>query len=102
MPIAVCFAKNRALVALERNPGNEKPKLLGMAAERHGNRVADRNPRRQADVLIRIAGTGDEPVAALGQHARAAWLDGLNVVGLPRRGRADNRGGEQQARNPGS
>jgi hypothetical protein len=46
VPIAVRLAENRTMVALERYPGYEKQKLLGMAAERDRNGVADRDPRR--------------------------------------------------------
>src|SRR5947209_7275948 len=96
------FAEDRAMAALEIDPCDGELVFLGAAAEGDGDRVADRDPSRQGDVLIRFAGAGYEPFAAFGQLARAARLDGLDTVRLPSGGRSDRSCGEQQARNPGS
>jgi hypothetical protein len=83
------------MAAFVRDPCDRERILLAAAAECDGDRVADRNPRRQGDVLIRFAGAGNEPLAAFGQLARATRLDSLDAIGLPTGGRADRSAGEQ-------
>src|SRR5205814_8935853 len=80
VPVAVGFAEDRAMATFERDPRDKKLKLFRMTAERDGNCVADRDPRRQTDVAVRFAGAGNKPVAALGQLAWAAGLDGCDII----------------------
>src|SRR5690348_7988793 len=77
VPIALRFAENCAMVPLQIDPGDRKRIFLGVAAKAKGNRIADRNTRRQADVMISIAGRDNKPVATFGQYSGSARCDGL-------------------------
>ena len=82
VPIALRFAENCAMVPLHIDPRYLKLIFLGVAAKAKGNRIADRNPRRQADVLISPAGRGNKPIATFGQYSRSARCDGLDIASL--------------------
>src|SRR5438132_14403964 len=92
--IFVRLAKNRAAVALDRDPSDKEPVFLQIAAEREGNRVADRDSRWQTDVVISPAGAGNKPIPTLGQHPGATRMHGLNGIG----GGAVEADGDHQAR----
>src|SRR6516165_9715995 len=79
-PIAAGFAEDRTVATLVGYAGDRKREFLRAAAECHGDRVTNRDPRRQIDVMIGFAGAGNEPAAALGQHPRAAGLDSLDAI----------------------
>ena len=79
--VALGFAENRAMLPLQIDPRDRKRVVLGAAAKAQGDRVADCDPGRQADMLIGLAGRGDEPTAALGQHPQGVRYDGLDVLG---------------------
>ena len=75
----VCFTENPAILPLQHNPGHQEPNVLGVAAERNCDRVADGNARRQADVVICSTGTRHEPVPTFSQHARGPRLNSRDV-----------------------
>ena len=79
--ISLGFAENRAMLSLHVDPCDRKRIVLGIAAKAKGEGIANRDTRRQTDVLISLASRGDEPTAALGQHPRGARYDGLDVLG---------------------
>src|SRR5262249_48947579 len=81
VPISGCLAKNCAAVALERDPSDEEPILLRMAPERDGNRVADRDPRWQTDVVMGPAGAGNKPIPTFGQHPGAMRMHRFDSIG---------------------
>src|ERR1700730_14398173 len=81
VPIFVSLGKNRAAVALERNPSYKEPVLLQIAAERDGNCVADRDPRWQTDVVIGPAGAGNQPIPTFGQHPGAMRMHRFDSIG---------------------
>src|SRR5215467_14784976 len=78
--IAAGFAEDRAVATLVGYAGDRKRVFLRAAAECHGDRVTNRHPRRQIDVVVSVAGAGNQPASALGQHARAAGLDSLDAI----------------------
>jgi hypothetical protein len=66
--ISFGFAEDRAMLAFEVDLGDEEPKFFGVTAEQDGDRIADRDPGWQADVVIGPAGAGHDPTATFGQH----------------------------------
>src|SRR6266481_532818 len=100
VPISVRFAKNRTMAAFRGDPGDRERILLGAAAEGEGQRIANRDPRWQVDVVISLAGAGHDPVATFGQHTRAPRLYRLDGTGLTGSGSAESKGAEQEARDP--
>src|SRR3984893_16660979 len=56
--ISFGFAEDRAMLALEVDPGDGEPKFFEVTAERDGDRIADRDPGWQADVVIGPTGAG--------------------------------------------
>ena len=66
VPIAIRSVEDCAMEPFFGDPGNRERVFLGAAAECDGDRVTDRDLRRQVDVMISIAGVGNEPVAAFG------------------------------------
>ena len=87
--IPVGFAEERAVLAFEVDPGDVKPEFFGVTAERDGDRVAHRDPGRQADVMIGATGAGHDPTAAFGEHSRAPWYDRVDVISLRGGSRTD-------------
>jgi hypothetical protein len=101
VPISASFAEDRATSPLMGYAGDRERVILRAAAERHGDCVTNCDPRRQIDVVIGVARVGNEPVAALGQNARAPWVDGLDAVSLLS-GREITGSDEHQAHDGGS
>ena len=99
VPIALRFAENCAMVPLHIDPRYLKLIFLGVAAKAKGNRIADRDPRRQTDVLISPAGRGNKQIATFGQYSRSARCDGLDLRGHPPALRADRPGSRPHADN---
>jgi hypothetical protein len=95
VPITLSFAENRAALPLQVDPRDRKRIILGVATKTKGDRIADGDPGRQADVLIGLAGGGDNPTTAFGQHPGGAWCDGLDVASP---GFAKTEGNEQNGR----
>jgi hypothetical protein len=58
--IPVGFAEERAMLAFEVDPGDVKPEFFGVTAKRDGDRIAHRDPGRQADVVIGATGAGHD------------------------------------------
>ena len=79
--ISLGFAENCAMLPLQVDPCDRKRVVLGVAAKAKGEGIPDRDPRRQADVLISPAGRGDKPTAAFRQHPRGPGCDGLDIAG---------------------
>jgi hypothetical protein len=79
--ISLGFAENCAMLPLQVDPCDRKRVVLGVAAKAKGEGVPDRDPGRQADVLISPAGRGDKPTAAFRQHPRGPRCDGLDIAG---------------------
>ena len=100
MAISFGFAEDRAMLALEVDPGDGEPKFFGVTAERDGDRVADRDPGWQADVVIGPAGAGHDPTATFGQHTWAPRCYRLDGIGLICSSRAETASGNQEARDP--
>jgi hypothetical protein len=98
--ISFGFAENLAMLAFEVDPGDREPKFFGVTAERDGDRIADRDPRWQADVVIGPAGAGHNPTATFGQHTWAPRCYRLDGIGLICSSRAETASGNQEARNP--
>src|SRR6516165_5835047 len=89
------------MIALERDLDDQEIVFLGTAAEGKRDRVADGDAGWQADMVVMVARTAHEPVAAFGQHVRAAGLhryDRVRLIGSG--GQAETRGGDQKAGNP--
>jgi hypothetical protein len=98
--ISFGFAEDRAMLAFEVDPGDGEPKFFAVTAERDGDRIADRDPGWQADVVIGPAGAGHDPTATFGKHTwapRCYRLDGIEVISGSR---AETASGDQEARNP--
>ena len=68
------------MLAFEVDPGAGEPKFFGVTAERDGDRIADRDPGWQADVVIGPAGAGHDPTATFGQHTWAPRCYRLDVA----------------------
>src|ERR1700730_16431435 len=98
--ISFGFAEDRAMRAFEVDPGDGEPKFFGVTAERDGDRIADRDPGWQADVVIGPAGAGHEPAATFGQHTWAPRCYCLDGIGLISRSWAETARGDQEACNP--
>jgi hypothetical protein len=98
--ISFGFAEDRAMLALEVDPGDGEPKFFEVTAERDGDRIADRDPGWQADVVIGPAGAGHDPTATFGQHTWAPRCYRLDGIGLISSSRAETASGNQEARNP--
>jgi hypothetical protein len=98
--ISFGFAEDRAMLAFEVDPGDGEPKFFGVTAERDGDRIADRDPGWQADVVIGPAGAGHDPTATFGQHTWAPRCYRLDGIGLISSSRAETACGDQEARNP--
>ena len=98
--ISFGFAEDRAMLAFEVDPGDGEPKFFGVTAERDGDRIADRDPGWQADVVIGPAGAGHDPTATFGQHTWAPRCYRLDGIGLISSSRAETASGNQEARNP--
>jgi hypothetical protein len=97
--IPVGFAEEHAMLAFEVDPGDVKLEFFGVTAERDGDRIAHRDPGRQADVVIGATGAGHDPAATFGEHSRAPWYDRVDVIGLSES--LTERGcGDQDASNP--
>jgi hypothetical protein len=73
VPIVVGFIENCASVIGQVDPRDRKPIFLGVAPKIKSDRIADRDVGRQPDVVVGLAGGGNEPIAAFGQHTRAVW-----------------------------
>src|SRR6266478_5233349 len=99
-PYSFSFGSDRKeygfFVALERNPSDKEPVLLPIAAERDENRVADRDPRWQTDVVIGPAGAGNKPIPTFGQHPGAMRMHRFDSVG----GGDAEADGDHEARKP--
>jgi hypothetical protein len=98
--IPVGFAEERAMLAFEVDPGDVKPEFFGVTAKRDGDRIAHRDPGRQADVVIGATGAGHDPTATFGEHSRSPWCDRVDVIGLRGSSRTERACGDQDARNP--
>jgi hypothetical protein len=68
------------MLSLEVDARDRKRVVLGAAAEAKTNRIADCDSRRQRDMMVGIAGSGDQPTTAFCQHAGSAWCDSLDVM----------------------
>jgi hypothetical protein len=95
--ISFGFAEDRAMLAFEVDPGDGEPKFFGVTPERDGDRIADRDPGWQADVVIGPAGAGHDPTATFGQHTRAPRCYRLDSIALISSSRAETGGGYQEA-----
>jgi len=98
--ISFGFAEDRAMLAFEVDPGDGEPKFFGVTAERDGDRIADRDPGWQADVVIGPTGADHDPTATFGQHTWAPRCYRLDGIGLISSSRAETTSGNQEARNP--
>jgi len=90
MPVARGFAENHATPRLLVNPRDWKPIVLWVAAKVQGDRIADCNPVWQSNVLIGLAGGGDNPATAFGQYPKGARYDGMNIVKTSERRRGND------------
>jgi hypothetical protein len=85
------------MMTIELDPRDREPVLLWAAAECDGDRVADRDPRWQIDVVISPAGVGHEPVATFGENT---WAARRNRLDLARGGCSESKDKERDGRNP--
>ena len=66
VPAVVGLVENRAVLPRQIDPRDRKPIFLGAAPKNKCDRIADRDLGRQPDVLVGLAGVGNEPTAAFG------------------------------------
>jgi hypothetical protein len=97
MFVTLGLAENFAMPVLQVDPRYRKSIKLGTAAKVKGDRIADRNPVRQANVVIGLTGGRDKPTAAFRQHSRSPRSDGFNVTSW---GLAETKDKEQNRRHP--
>jgi hypothetical protein len=72
------------VIAASCYPRQQEPVGLGAAAKGQRDRITDRDPGWQADVMIRAVRTRDQPINSLGQDAVAARPDGTDGLWLGR------------------
>jgi len=92
------LAEDLAVIAFKRYPRDQEAVGLGAAAKRKRDRIAYRDPRWQAYVVIGPMRTRDQPIDSLGQHAAPARPDGIDGVRLG--SGADTRDDHHQAGDP--
>ena len=71
VPIALSFAENCAVLSLLVDPRDRKRIVLRVGAKAKDDRIADRDPRRQIDVLVAPARGSNKPAAAFRKHPEA-------------------------------
>src|SRR5215470_17577433 len=95
--IALGFAENCRPLSVQVNPRDRERIVLGVTSIAKSDRIAHLDPRRQADVLIGLAGGGNKPTAAFGQHPRGARRDSLDIAS---RGSAETTDDDRNGRCP--
>src|SRR6516164_7270188 len=78
---------DRAVMVFDGDPRDLEHEFFATAAERHADRIADRDARRQTNVVVLVAGAGDEPIAAFSEHTGSARRDRFDNRGLISHGR---------------